>query len=93
MEQIRNNPLIRIAAAVLLLLAVVSVLVLRLQLNDLKEQRDTLRSSIADLESNIEDLQRDLLSDPDDNYYITIAKEKLNLRLSEEIVFYNDITD
>ena len=93
MEQIRNNPFIRITVAVLLLLAVVSVLVLRLELNDLKEQRAALSASIAELENSIEDLQNDLLSDPDKAYIISIAKEKLNLRLSEEIVFYNDITD
>lgn len=93
MEQIRNNPIIRIAAGALVLLAIVSVLVLRLELNDLKEQRDTLNCSIAEIENRIEDMRKALVTGPDDAYIIKLAKEKLNLRLSEEIIFYNDITD
>ena len=93
MEQIRNNPIIRIAAGALVLLAIVSVLVLRLELNDLKEQRDTLSCSIAEIENRIEDMRKALVTGPDDAYIIKLAKEKLNLRLSEEIIFYNDITD
>ncbi len=93
MEHIKSNPLIRISLAILLILAVVSVVILRLELNDLKEHRDALSSSIELLEDDVSGLQKSLLSGLDDEYVIKIAKEKLNLRLSEEIIFYNDITD
>ena len=88
-----QNVVVKVASVFLLMLAVVSVFFLRLQFNSLKEQRDQLAISIEALEENIEKIEKDLASDLDDAYVIEIAKDKLNLRLPDEIIFYNDLTD
>ena len=68
MEQIRNNPIIRIAAGVLVLLAIVSVLVLRLELNDLKEQRGKFKAGLSTLGfSSAREFELARMSDADMN--------------------------
>ena len=88
-----HNAVIKVAAVMLLLLAVVSVFFLRLQFNSLKEQRDELVLSIEALEEDIEQIENNLAAELDDAYVVEIAKDKLNLRLPDEIIFYNDLTD
>jgi len=88
-----HNVVMKVASVFLLMLAVVSVFFLRLQFNSLKEQRDKLVSSIEALEEDIEQIEKDLASELDDAYVVEIAKDKLNLRLPDEIIFYNDLTD
>ena len=88
-----QNVIVKIASVFLLLLAVISVFSLRLQFNSLKEQRDQLTVSIEALEEDIEKIEKKLASELDDAYVVEIAKDKLNLRLPDEIIFYNDLTD
>ena len=52
-----------------------------------------LRAAIADTEQNIEALQDQLEAPFDDDYVIRIAREKLNLSLPQEIIFYNDLNE
>ena len=64
---------------------------LQLEYNSLKMRRDVLAAEIQATSERIEMLQTTLDTPFDDEYIIKIAREKLNLRLPEEIVYYNNL--
>lgn len=74
-----------------MIIGVVSVVKLQLEYNSLKMRRDVLAQEIQATSERIEMLQTTLDSPFDDEYIIKIAREKLNLRLPEEIVYYNNL--
>lgn len=86
-----GNIFVRVAVLVLLIAAFVLSARLLMEYNDLRDQADTLRAEIAATEQNIEALQAQLDAPFDEDYVIKIAKEKLNLSLPQEIIFYNDL--
>lgn len=74
-----------------MIIGVVSVVKLQLEYNSLKMRRDVLAAEIQATSERIEMLQTTLDTPFDDEYIIKIAREKLNLRLPEEIVYYNNL--
>lgn len=93
MQNLKDNLLFKLALSVLAVCCVVMIISLQLQYNRLKQQKDMLALEIQETETRIEAVQ-DMLDMPfNHEYVIKIAREKLNLRLPEEIVFYNDLTD
>ncbi len=93
MQNLKNNLLFKLALCALAVCCVVMIVSLQLQYNRLKQQKDILAAEITEAEARIEAVQ-DMLDMPfDHDYVIRIAREKLNLRLPEEIVFYNDLTE
>ena len=93
MHGLKNNLFFKLAVGFLVLFCVIMVFTLQLQYNTLKEQRDALAADIAATEERIDAVQAALDTPFDDDYVIKIAREKLNLRLPEEVVFYNDLND
>lgn len=71
--------------------AVITIVQLQLKYNQYEAQRDQLRAEISNLEDKRDELENQASSDIDRQYIIDVAKEKLNLRLPEEIIFYNDL--
>ena len=93
MQNLKNNLLLKLALCVLAICCVVMIVSLQLQYNRLKQQKDILAADIQGAQERIEAVQ-DMLDMPfDHEYVIRIAREKLNLRLPEEIVFYSDLTE
>ena len=76
---------------VMMIVGVVSIVKLQLEYNSLKVRRDALLAEIQNTGERIEMLQSSLDTPFDDDYIIKIAREKLNLRLPEEIVYYNNL--
>ena len=74
-----------------MIIGVVSIVKLQLEYNSLKMRRDVLAAEIQATSERIEMLQTTLDTPFDDEYIIKIALEKLNLRLPEEIVYYNNL--
>lgn len=74
-----------------MIIGVVSIVKLQLEYNSLKMRRDVLAAEIQATSERIEMLQTTLDAPFDDEYIIKIAREKLNLRLPEEIVYYNNL--
>ena len=74
-----------------MIIGVVSIVKLQLEYNSLKMRRDVLAAEIHATSERIEMLQTTLDTPFDDEYIIKIAREKLNLRLPEEIVYYNNL--
>ena len=77
--------------AAFMIIGVVSIVKLQLEYNSLKMRRDVLAAEIQATSERIEMLQTTLDTPFDDEYIIKIAREKLNLRLPEEIVYYNNL--
>lgn len=84
---------VRLAILTLLVATLILAGRMLMEYNDLREQADRLRAEIADTSANIEALQNQLDAPFDDDYVIKIAREKLNLSLTQEIIFYNDLNE
>jgi cell division protein FtsB len=87
----KNSGFFRVLIFTFMIIGVVSVVKLQLEYNSLKMRRDVLAQEIQATSERIEMLQTTLDSPFDDEYIIKIAREKLNLRLPEEIVYYNNL--
>lgn len=88
-----NNIFVRLAVLVLLVTMLVMSARLMMEYNELREHADQLRLQIEASTHEIEALQAQLDAPFDEDYVIRIAKEKLNLSLPQEIIFYNDLND
>ena len=91
MQNWKNSGFFRVLIFTFMIIGVVSVVKLQLEYNSLKMRRDVLAQEIQATGERIEMLQTTLDSPFDDEYIIKIAREKLNLRLPEEIVYYNNL--
>ena len=66
---------------------------MQLTINEERTKRDTLKAEVGALEEERDELKNQVDAPMDEEYIIDIAKEKLNLRLPEEIIFYNNLYD
>lgn len=82
---------VKVAIFAFAVFAVITIVQLQLQYNAHKAQRDELASEVEGLIDEKEQLENELASIEDGDHVIEVAKEKLNLRLPEEIIFYNDL--
>ena len=71
-------------------LCTVSVIRLYLKNNDIKSETEVVKTKIDEEERKVGELKNKLDAPFDDSYVIELAKEKLHLRLPEEIIFYTD---
>ncbi len=88
-----NNIFVRLAVLVLLVTMLVMAARLLMEYNELRERAAQLRLQIEESTHEIEALQAQLDAPFDEDYVIRIAKEKLNLSLPQEIIFYNDLNE
>lgn len=86
-----NNAFVRVAFIVVVMIMSLSTLSLVLDGNRLRTEKEALQSQITEVSENIERLQNTLNTPFDYEYIVRVAREKLNYRLPEEIVFYNDL--
>ena len=91
MHRLKNSGFFRMIVFAMMIVGVVSIVKLQLEYNSLKVRRDALITEIENTGERIEMLQSSLDMPFDDEYIIKIAREKLNLRLPEEIVYYNNL--
>lgn len=91
MERKKTSVFIKAAIFAFAIFAVISVVELQFQYNDYKAERDKLREEVAALQEEAEILRDQLDTPVDEEYIISVAKDKLSLRLPEEIIFYNDL--
>lgn len=91
MERKKTSVFVKTAIFLFAIFAVISVVELQFQYNDYKAERDKLREEVAALQEEAEVLRGQLDTPVDEEYIISVAKDKLSLRLPEEIIFYNDL--
>lgn len=92
-ERVKSNVFVRAAIVVFIVFCIVTIVKIQLEFNELEEKKAALNEQIDDYVFSIDKIQNDLNTPVDDDYIIRIAKEKLNLRLPEEIIFYNDLAN
>ena len=77
---------------VFILFCTVTIIQMQFEFNALKEDKAEVEAQIKAYELKIDELQARLEEDFDTEYIMRIAREKLNFRLPEEIIFYNDLS-
>lgn len=82
---------INIALVVFVIFCLVTVFKLKIELDDLTREYDQLQAEIDNTEAYVKKLENHLAEEFDEEYVKAIAKEKLNMGLREEVIFYNDI--
>jgi len=85
-----KNTLVRVLVVVLALTAIISVISLRMQHNDLKEKAKELEGKVEMLQDEVDREKAELEHPFDEEYVSRIAKEKLGLRYPQEIVIYGN---
>ncbi|MBQ4067026.1 MAG: septum formation initiator family protein [Clostridia bacterium] len=93
MKKRETGIFVKIAIFAFSVFAVISIVQLQLQFNEYKAQRDKLQEEVDGLIDEKEELENEKAGINDDDYVIKVAKDKLNLRLPEEIIFYNDLNN
>ena len=91
MHRFKNSGFLRVIIFAMMIVGVVSIVKLQLEYNSLQVRRDALLAEIQNIGERMEMLQSSLDMPFNDEYIIKIAREKLNLRLPEEIVYYNNL--
>jgi Septum formation initiator. len=89
----RGSRLSRIVIVFIIVLLVFSAFKLQLDLNGLKTQKKELSSQLKASKYEVERMQSELDRVTDDEYIAKVAREKLNYRDPNELVFYNDLSD
>lgn len=90
MKSFTSNIFFKVAVLLFAVLCIVSVIRLQLKNNDVKSDAAALEAKIEEEERKVGELKNKLDAPFDEDYVIELAKEKLNLRLPEEIIFYTD---
>ncbi len=93
MKKINSNILKKTAFIIFTVFCTVTIVKLQLDYNQLKNEKELLTNQRDAMQDNIVELQNTIDMPFNDEYVIKIAKQKLNLRLPEEIVFFNDLTE
>ncbi|MBE6718626.1 MAG: hypothetical protein E7574_05175 [Ruminococcaceae bacterium] len=88
----RSNIFVKAAAVVFIVFCAVTIIRMQFEFNALKESKTKVEEQIKVYELKIDELQARLEEDFDTEYIMRIAREKLNFRLPEEIIFYNDLS-
>ncbi|MBQ2881185.1 MAG: cell division protein FtsL [Clostridia bacterium] len=91
MKKRETGLFVRVAVFAFAVFAVITIVQLQLQYNAYKAERDALQAEVDNLIDEKEELENELSSFDNEDHIVDVAKDKLNLRLPEEIIFYNDL--
>ncbi len=87
---ISENIVFKIAVGLFAVLCIISIFSFNAEKQELIAQKEALEAQIDAVEEDILAMENDLSKPYDDEYIIRVAREKLNMRLPEEIVFITD---
>ena len=85
------NIVVRVAVTFFVVASLVISVRTLVKYNDFREKINRLEAKKEEYSDNIERLKYELSCDIDDEYVIKIAKEKLNLCMPDEVVYYNGL--
>ncbi len=88
----RSNIFVKAAAVVFIVFCAVTIIQMQFEFNSLKEDKAKVEEQIKAYELKIDELQSRLDEEFDTEYIMRIAREKLNYRLPDEIIYYNDLS-
>lgn len=87
----KDNVFIKAALIATMLFCVFTIVRQQFEFNRLKVEREALEAQIDAYELRLEKLEEEYAQPFDKEYIVKVAREKLNYRLPEEIIFYNDL--
>lgn len=90
MRRISNSVFVKLAAILFAAFCIFTIIRLQFKNNDIKSDIADLSAEYEAAEDNYEELKRQLDEPLDDQYVRDVARDKLGLRLPEEIVVYSD---
>ena len=93
MQKMNLSAFIKLAVIVLALVCAVIVIKNKIEINALAERKSELEVRVADGEEKVGELQNRLDTPLDREFIAALAKEKLNLVMPDEVVFYNDLSE
>ena len=82
---------VKIAVGFFALFFIITYFNQRIELDELKRDYSNKVEQLEKTQAYVRKLENLLSSDFDDEYVERVAKDKLNLVLPDEIIFYNDI--
>ncbi|MBQ7171009.1 MAG: septum formation initiator family protein [Clostridia bacterium] len=88
-----SSLLVKVLAVFFFAVAVFSIFRMQLRKNELLAEKERLEEQYRKNELTIAALKKDLEAEMDDEQIKKIAREKLNLCMPDEIIFYNDLTE
>ena len=65
---------------------------MQFEFNELKENKEQVEEQIKSYQLKIDELQAQLDEQFNTDYIMRVARDKLNYRLPDEIIFYNDLS-
>lgn len=87
----KMNFFVKAAILIYICFALISIIKLQFKLNELKNEKILYETQIEQYSDNIAQVAEQLAQPFDDDYVMRVAKDKLNYRQPEEIIFYNDL--
>ena len=85
--------IIKIGAIAFVIIGLFTVARLEMKYNEIESTRQELEQQYLHNQEIIEELERDLDAEFNEEYIKKIAREQLNLCMPEEVIFYNDINN
>lgn len=93
MQKIRLNAFVKLIAVTLALVCAVIVVKLNIEINELAERKAVIEEQVALESEKVGELQNRLDTPFSNDFVAALAKEKLNLVMPDEVIFYNDLTE
>ncbi|MFA6948767.1 MAG: septum formation initiator family protein [Eubacteriales bacterium] len=87
----KTNIFVKAAVVTFVCFCLISIVQLQINYNEMSAQKAASEAKISALNDSIEELEDELARPFDDDYVKEIARSKLNYRMPEEIIFYNDL--
>ena len=85
-----TNLLIRVAAALFIVLCLVTIIELQVRMNNLNSEKEKLEMQISDLKEDVAELEYRYSQPFDDSYAAKAAREILGYHFPDELLFIND---
>ena len=91
MKRTKHSFLFSIIVTMFVFFCIMSIVKLQIEVNSQNAQNQSLKEENEHIKYEIDQYNNDLETPKDREYYEEKARDKLNLRLPEEIIFYNDL--
>ena len=88
----RSNIFVKTAVLVFVIFCSVTIIRMQFEFNELKEDKEQVEEQIRNYQLRIDELQAQLDEQFNTDYIMRVARDKLNYRLPDEIIFYNDLS-
>ena len=85
--------ILRLIPALLLVVSITMFVTSMMKFDELERKKQELEARAENLEYEIDELEYLVNCPIDYDYIVRVARDKLNLHLPNEIVYYNDIND